>query len=122
MSYSEALTTISRPAASDLSALQYRFVTTNSAGAIILAGAGAVVLGVLQNKPLSGEPAAVAIAGVSKVVAGAAYAGDANLVSDANGKAVAAATGDYIRGRALGAPGAADVIGSIALVPQGRSA
>jgi len=122
MAYSENLETISLPAGADLSAKQYYFVSTNTDGEAVLAGDGAPILGVLQNKPLENEPAQIGIGGVSKVVAGEAYAGDANLASDANGKAVGAATGDYIRGRAIGAPGAADVIGSIALVSQGRSA
>jgi len=70
-----------------------------TAETIVLAGAGENALGVLQNNPVSGEAAVVAIGGKSKVIAGGTVAGGAIVSSDAAGKAVTSATsGHYILG------------------------
>jgi hypothetical protein len=79
---------ISLNAAADLSAKQFQAVVVDSNGKAALAGAGAQAIGILQNKPTSGQAAAVRVLGISKMLCGGSFnAGD--LVScDSNGKAV----------------------------------
>lgn len=78
-------------AAADLSAKQYFIVrqTTETAGNITTA-ATQVALGVLQNKPTSGQVMEVAVGGNCKVKLGGTVAINDPLVSDGNGKAIAA--------------------------------
>lgn len=105
------LTSISLPAAADLSAAQYKIVQVNSSGQAALANATSMTVGVLQNKPsAAGRVATVAIHGVSKVVAGGAITAGARVTSDANGNAVAATTaGDAVIGVALTGAASGDV-------------
>lgn len=80
-------------AGADLSAKQYYLVKMDTdEGDVVLAGANAKVLGVLQNAPASGYAAQVRTArGVSsKVVAGEEIAAGDLIQSDANGKAITA--------------------------------
>lgn len=60
--------TIPLVAAVDLSAYQYRFVICDGDGkAALVVSAGDLALGILQNKPLSGEVAQIKVNGGSKV-------------------------------------------------------
>lgn len=60
--------TISFEAGVDLSSYQFRFVILTTDSKIDLVGSdGDIVLGILQNKPLSGQTAQVRIAGGSKL-------------------------------------------------------
>jgi hypothetical protein len=95
--------TVTVIAGADLSALQYRFV---EADGTLPAGAGADAMGVNYSKVTSGRPATVVVAGVAKVVAGAAVAVKDKIQTDANGKAIPATTGDHVLGMALTAAGA----------------
>ena len=111
MAYEQTLRTIGAPASADLSASQFCFVVVNANGQLALPAAGADAEGILQDKPNgAGVYGEVAILGVSKLVVGAGgvNAGDL-LATDVNGKAVTAAAGNKILGRALTA-GAAGVI------------
>jgi hypothetical protein len=111
MAYEQTLRTISAPASTDLSASQFCFVAVNSSGQLVLPSAGGDAEGILQDKPnAAGVAGEVGILGVSKLVVGTGgvTAGDL-LATDVNGKAVTAATGNKILGRAL-ATGAAGVI------------
>lgn len=75
-------------AAADLSAKQYRFVKVDANGQAALASAaGEVCVGVLQNKPTSGQAATVRIFGVSKVVANAAVSAGALIKTSSDGEA-----------------------------------
>ena len=88
MSQQVGVLDITFEAAADLSAKQYYLVKMSAADKVNLAGANAKVIGVLQNKPKSGEAAVVRVCGTSKVIShdtGIAV-GD-YLTSDANGKA-----------------------------------
>ncbi len=108
MAYEQTLRTIGVPASADLSASQFCFVVVNANGQLALPSAGGDAEGILQDKPnAAGQAAEV---GVSKVVVGTGgvTAGDL-LATDANGKAVTAATGNKILGRAL-ATGAAGTL------------
>ncbi|MCL4715471.1 MAG: hypothetical protein KJZ75_11220 [Hyphomonadaceae bacterium] len=81
------LVCITRIAGADLSAKQYTAVKQNSSGQVVAAGAGEKALGILQNKPTSGQAATVAVGGVSKWIAGGVVAPDAEVAADADGKA-----------------------------------
>lgn len=112
---------ITRKADADLSASRYLFVVPTASNGCALAGANSRALGVLQNKPKSGEAATVLTEGQTKVVAGGAFAIGDYVKSDAAGKAVqvaaeAAGTIVELLGIALEAAGAAGDTVEIQLV------
>ncbi len=82
-------------AGADLSTHQFKFVTfelTAGVGKVQLAAtAGARVLGVLQDKPIAGQPALVAGSGISKVQMGSACNAGDYLVTTSAGLAVTTA-------------------------------
>ena len=88
MALQEALKNITRIAAADLTASQFLLMNIDSAGKAALAGLAGRAVGVLQNNPDIAQAATLGIAGVTKVVAGAAVAAGADLQSDAAGKAI----------------------------------
>ena len=107
-------------ASGDLSAEQFTFMTA-AGGEATQAGAGVHVIGVLQNDPAAqGREAAIMADGVSKVVAGAAVAVNANVTPDANGEAVTAGMGDVVAGVALQAAGAQGEIIAVLLRSGGQ--
>lgn len=76
----------------DLSAKQYRAVQLGSAGTSkinvkVASQAGIKCIGVLQNKPVSGQAARVRFSGPGKMVAGTAITINDNIDTDANGYA-----------------------------------
>lgn len=76
------------PAGEDLSAKQFYFVALNSSKQVILPTArGQKCIGVLQNKPTSGQSASVLLFGVSKVNADAAIAVGDPITTAADGQA-----------------------------------
>ena len=120
MATKNALHTISVEAGQDLSANQYYFVAMASDGQVDPAGDGALALGVLQDDPAAaGRAASVAIGGQTKVVAGGAITAGDQVASDANGKAVTAATGDNVLGIATQTANADGDIISIVLAEHG---
>lgn len=79
---------VNLPAAADLSANQYQFVKINSSGqAALAASAGEAVIGVLQNKPTSGQVAQIMVQGITKVLCGGTVTAGDLVASDASGKA-----------------------------------
>jgi hypothetical protein len=110
-------------AAADFSAAQHRFVSIDSAGEAALAGAGGRIDAVLENNPVQGVACTLNGPGsVAKVEASAAIAQGADVASAADGKAVTAAAGNYIAGKALNAVGASGEIVSVWLTLPGRAA
>lgn len=109
-------------AAADLSAKQFTFVNVDSNGAVAAnTTEGEVVAGVLQDAPdAAGKTASPAYAGITKVVLGATVAAGADVMSDTSGRAIAATTGKFIRGKLLEG-GDADEIGTLLLGPTGYS-
>ena len=112
--------TVPLVAAADLSALQYRFVIIDGNGkAAAVVTEGAYVLGILQNKPLSGEVAQVKVAGGSKLYIGdreAVNAGDLLCADDQAGElgeAVIADTAGNHAGAVALEDGATDTIISV---------
>lgn len=99
-------------AGADLRALQFTYVKVNASGQVVAATtSGGKVLGILQNKPNTGEVAEVLVEGVSKAVAGAVVAAGSNVMSDAAGKSiVAATTGSTMTGVAFEAAAASGEI------------
>ena len=93
MATEQVLTTITLPAGADLSTHQYKVVKLNSSGQVILmAAASDFPLGILQNKPTSGQAATVVVSGVSKAVAGGSITmgGATGRVVSADGTVTAA--------------------------------
>lgn len=102
--------------AADLSALQYRFVFENTSGlAAQVVTQGVKATGVVQNKPTSGQAATVAYDGITKLVAGAAVAAGAEVMSDNVGRGITATTGNRVLALAETAAGAAGEIISVRL-------
>lgn len=104
-------------AAADLSAKQYFFVKVDSNGkAAVCAAATDKPVGVLQNKPKSGEPATVRVLGVSKVSSNAALA-EGDLIGpstdgQAEPKVDTTDVAEYYVGQMLTETAAADEIGT----------
>ena len=63
--------------------------------------ADAVAIGILQNKPASGEDATAGIAGRSRYVAGGSITQGARLTVTTSGYLITCASGDASMGRAL---------------------
>ena len=107
-----------RPAAGDLSAAQYTFVTVpDSAGRVTTAGAGVNSLGIQQNAPAAIDRGVTIVAdGISKMKAGAAITIGAKLMSDDSGRGIAATSGNSVLAIALSAATAANQIIPVLLV------
>lgn len=119
MATENAMKCVTYPASADLSAAQYRFVTLNTSGQLVVAGDGARAIGVLQDKPdAQGRAGQVCIGGETKVRFGAAAEEGVALSSDASGDAVTATTGEQVLGIVSHNPGGA-LIGSMIFQPQG---
>ena len=114
-------TCVTLEAGADLSAKQFFFVSVSSDGQIDPTGDGAYAAGVLQNDPsAAGRAAKVCTSGITKVYCGGVVTRGGPVASDANGKAVNAATGDVILGEALETGADGSVI-SIIFHPRGTA-
>ena len=122
MAYAGIQQTFTLVAAADLSGAQYALVRASAAGLTNIASlsTNSALVGVLQNKPLSGQAATVADFGLSKVIAGASATVNTYFTNDSSGRAVAAQSGDMIIGRFLEAPGAGGDIVTARLMPPVR--
>lgn len=108
-------------AAADLSLKQFRFMKVTAANTVNLSGLGELAIGVLQNKPVLGESAELAIDGdVSKVVADAAVAAGAAVSSSADGEAKTALITEHVLGVALEAAAGPGVVISVLLMHSGK--
>lgn len=108
---------ITLEAAADLSAKQYYFVKVDSNGkAAVCAALTDVPVGVLQNKPTSGQAAEIVVVGVSKVSSDAGLNEGDLIGPSADGQADARVIGTdtthYVGGQMLTATGGAGVIGT----------
>jgi len=104
MSFDQSVNCLSLEAGSDLSAAQHLFVDVATDKQVdVVATKGAKAVGVLQDKPAAaGRIGSVAIGGITKVKAGAAFNAGAELISTAAGKAIVTdAVNQYIMGTAL---------------------
>ena len=87
MAVQEALTSVTLPAGADLRTHQYKFVSVNASGNVILTADDGLAQGVLLNDPNTGEAAVVGISGILKVKCGAAVTRGGRVGSGANGAA-----------------------------------
>jgi hypothetical protein len=101
MAVQEALISVTLTAGADLRTHQYKFVSVNAAGAVVLTGNDAKAQGVVLNDPNTGEAAIVAISGLVKVKCGAAVTRGGDIASGANGAGKNAATASEVLGTAL---------------------
>jgi hypothetical protein len=102
MAVQEALISVTLPAGADLRTHQFKFVSIDNAGKVVLTANNALAQGVLQNAPNTNEAATVAISGIVKVkvASGGITAGNA-VGSAANGAVKNAATASSRLGIAL---------------------
>lgn len=109
-------------AAADLSAKQYCGMVIDSAGKVNTAGANVNIIGVLQNKPTSGQVAELDCDGVTKGIAGAAIAAGDKLMVSASGQflTLAGAAGTKCVGIALEAAAGANVVIAVKLGQYGQ--
>lgn len=114
MAYEIIVQNITLPAGANLSENQYFAVTVDSESNAVLAGAGEVAIGILQNDPNEDEAATIMTYGLTKAVFGDTVANGAIVTPDADGKLVTSTTGDREVGIAIEG-GAADEIGTVLL-------
>ena len=93
-------------AGADLSAKQFRFVKLDSSGDVVVcAGVTDIPIGVLQNKPTSGQAVEVMAIGISKIEGDADLAIGDMIGTSADGQAAAYVAGTdttkYVVGRVL---------------------
>ncbi|NOS67907.1 MAG: DUF2190 family protein [Candidatus Peribacteraceae bacterium] len=104
MSQEHVLMSITKEAAADLSAKKYYCIAQDANGKAALASSATAKgnLGILQNKPASGEAANIAVLGTSKAILGGTVDEGDQLTTDANGKLIATTSaGDFVVAEAL---------------------
>jgi hypothetical protein len=96
MAGTENLECVSIPAGADLSALQFTAVKYGTGKQVVQAAAAtAPIVGILQNKPTSGQTAAVAISGIAKAKAGGVWAAGDALTATTGGALIATTTNNH---------------------------
>ncbi len=108
-------------AGADLSGKLHYFAKIASDGDIELAGDGGAILGTIVEAAAENSSVTVQFGGVGKAIAAESITAGARIASDINGKAVAAAVGDFEIGTALTAADANDVF-SFVFLPGRRHA
>lgn len=96
MAYLESIPVV---AGADLSAAQYKAIAIGGT----IAATGVAAIGILQNKPESGEDAQLGWHGRSRYRAGGAVSAGAQLTVTTSGWFIAATSGTNVVGKALGA-------------------
>lgn len=99
------LSSVPFDAGEDLSAAQYHAVQIGGT----LATTGANAIGLIQNKPESGQDGTAGFMGRSRYRAGAAVAAGAQLTVTTSGWLITATSGSYPVGKALGAIGSGGI-------------
>ena len=111
------------PAGADLTGDQYKIVKLNASGQVVLAGSGELAIGVLQNKPNSGEAAQVRIFGLTRMIFAIAgpEPGD-RIMSDASGLGVTATgAGILAIGISIGTPTISNEVSAVLLSGPNRN-
>jgi len=105
---SDMVNVVSRTAqaARDMRTMQYTIQRAVAAGTCDIASHAAAThvlgpMGVLINKPDSGQAATIAYAGEVKVVAGGAVTANSKITTNGSGRAADAASGNIVIGTAL---------------------
>ena len=122
MAESQDLRVMARSANADMSAKRYYIVrvVANSGCDIASLATTSAIAGVLVNDPKSGETAAIAYAGLGKVVGGGTVTDGSFITSDSSGRAVNAGSGDMVIGRALTTATTTGEVVSALLIPPFR--
>lgn len=117
-----SLETFTAKAAADLSSAENHLVRLSAANTINIASLStdSGLVGILLNKPQSGEAGSVAYLGTGRVVAGAAVSAGAHITNNSSGRAVAVASGGMACGRVLEAAGADGDVVDVVLYPPIR--
>ena len=106
-----------------LSASQFLAVKITAARQVNLANTGGeAFIGILQNKPTLGQAALYGYLGVSKVVAGAAFAAGADLMTDTSARMITATSTNHRNAIALEAATAAGQIVAVFITGANRTA
>ncbi|MGC2239122.1 MAG: hypothetical protein WA584_23405 [Pyrinomonadaceae bacterium] len=87
----------------------FRFVKF-SGGAFTTCAAGESGLGVIQDEPLADQPGNIMLSGITLVKLGGTVTAKDPIASDANGKGVKAAAGQFVFGEALDSGVSGDLI------------
>ncbi len=123
MAVEEKVQCLNLLAGADLSSDQYKFCYLSAAKTVLrVATSGASSIGSLQNEPAAaGRAAEVAFSGRVKVLAGAAVAAGAKVMSDATGRAVTATDDSQVLGTAVIAGAAAGDVMEVLLSLGGQA-
>ena len=93
-------------AGASLASSQFYIATTDTNGnAIVQTTQGGYCIGVIQDKAASGQPTQICVAGVSKIVAGAAIpllSSGTPVMSNGSGQAIPATSNNHIIGYIFG--------------------
>lgn len=120
MSQSRGGDDLSYFAAGDLSTKQFRGMVFSAEQTVNVAGANVPTCGILQDLPdAAGVAARVRHSGTSKGVAGAAFAANALLTTDAQGRWVTATSGQNVGAKAIEAATAVGDIVEMMVLPTG---
>lgn len=101
MAYTESNTSVTLIAGADLRTHQFKFVSVDANGAVVLTANDAKAQGLLLNAPNTGEAAEVAIDGIVKVKCGGVVTRGGDVASGANGEAKDAGSASVVLGTAL---------------------
>ena len=109
-------------ATQDMRTTQYRAVRASADGECQIAsnasfGGPSEIVGVLQNKPNSGEHASVGFHGISKIVCGSAVNANRLITIQQSGEAANAGSGDLAFGMALGDGNSGETISALIFQP-----
>ena len=107
-------------AAADLTAKQHLFAAMDAAGKAAVCGDGAQAIGVIEAGSIAGGASTITVSGKVMVKCGGTVTIGDDVASDAAGKAVNAAAGDIILGRAYEA-GVTDQLIAIELGTTGNA-
>jgi hypothetical protein len=108
-------------AAADLSTKQNLFAIVSGSDGCNVAGAGGDAVGVILNKPTSGQPAEIGVGPLVPITLAATLAAGAEVMSDAAGKAVAWTTTNRSLGYLTQAGVSGDVV-NLLFADAGRKA
>lgn len=109
MAQEQSKTTVTFPASGDLSANQFKFGVVGALGQVsLVAGLGAIITGVIENKPTAALQATeVAVDGIVKVISSGVINPGAEVASTAAGLAIAAVSTNFVFGTYVGIVAAA---------------
>jgi hypothetical protein len=101
---------------------QFLAVKVTASRQVNLANAGGEAIdGILQNDPVAGFVADVGFNGISKAVAGAAFAAGALLMTDTSARLITATAGLYVVAEAIEPATAVNQVVTVRVAPNGKA-